>query len=100
MSDLACSILCPPAVEEKLLDALLLRYSNELFTSAPTFAHGVAHGAMSTSEQVLGRARNVLVQILLTRREWDELRTVLASEFAGTAIRWWVHAISEEGVCA
>ena len=97
MSDLACSLLCPPAVEEKLLDALLLRYADELFTSVPTFAHGVAHGALSSSEQVLGRASNVLVQILLSRPEWVELRGVLASEFAGTGIRWWLTPVLEEG---
>jgi hypothetical protein len=99
MSDLNCSILCPPDVEEKLLDQLLIEFPDEMFTSTPTFGHGIAHGAMNPDEQVLGRARALLIQIVLNRAAWQTLRALLARDFAGTGVRYWVTSVSEEGVC-
>jgi hypothetical protein len=100
MSDLNCSILCPPDVEEKLLDQLLIEFPNEMFTSTPTFGHGIAHGAMNPNEQVLGRARALLIQIVLNPAEWQTLRNLLVRDFAGTGVRYWVTSVIEEGVCA
>jgi len=99
MSDLNCSIVCPPDVEEKLLDQLLIEFPGATFTSTPTFGHGIAHGAMTPNEQVLGRARAVLIQIVLNHDAWQALRSLLMREFAGTGVRYWVTSIREEGVC-
>jgi hypothetical protein len=99
MSDLNCSILCPPDVEEKLLDQLLIEFPDEMFTSTPTFGHGIAHGAMNPDEQVLGRARALLIQIVLNPSAWQTLRALLTRDFAGTGVRYWVTSVSEEGVC-
>ena len=100
MSEVCCSLVCPPGVEEKLLDTLVMAFSDRVFASTPTFAHGVAHGAMSSAELVLGRARCSLVQILLRAQEWTTLKTLLTREFAGTGVRFWVTPVLEEGVCA
>jgi len=100
MANVSCSILCPPDVEEKLLDRLLITFPDEMFISTPTFGHGVAHGAMNPNEQVLGRARGLHVQIVLGGDEWQTLRELLIREFVGTGIRYWVTPVSEEGVCA
>jgi hypothetical protein len=99
MSDFNCSILCPPDVEEKLLDQLLIEFPDEMFTSTPTFGHGIAHGAMNSNEQVLGRARALLIQIVLNPTAWQTLRALLRRDFAGTGVRYWVTSVSEEGVC-
>jgi hypothetical protein len=100
MSDFNCSILCSPAVEEKLLDRLLVAFAGDVFTSTPTFSHGVAHNALSTTERVLGRARATMVQVLLRQDEWPALKTLLVGEFAGTGLRYWLTPVLEEGVCA
>jgi hypothetical protein len=100
MSDVNCSILCSPDVEEKLLDQLLVAFADDVFTSTPTFAHGVAHAALSTDEQVLGRARATLVQVLLKQDEWTALKALLSGEYAGTGLRYWLTPVIEEGVCA
>ena len=42
MSELCLTLLCPPAIEEKLLDLLLLSPNATVFTSAPIAAHGLA----------------------------------------------------------
>lgn len=99
MSDLNCSILCAPDVEEKLLDRLAIEFPDEMFTSTPTFGHGIAHGAMNPNEQVLGRARALLIQIVLTADAWHTLRGLLARDFAGAGIRYWVTAVGEAGAC-
>ncbi|HOZ25746.1 DUF3240 family protein [Dokdonella sp.] len=100
MPDFNCSILCSPDVEEKLLDQLLVAFADDVFTSTPTFAHGVAHAALSTAEQVLGRARATMVQVLLKQDEWPALKALLVGEFAGTGLRYWLTPVLEEGVCA
>ena len=100
MSDFTCSILCSPDVEEKLLDQLLVAFADDVFTSTPTFGHGVPHAALSTAEQVLGRARATMVLILLKQGEWPALKALLIGEFAGTGLRYWLTPVLEEGVCA
>jgi len=100
MSDFICSILCSPDVEEKLLDQLLVAFADDVFTSTPTFGHGVAHAALSTAEQVLGRARATMVLILLKQDEWPALKALLVGGFAGTGLRYWLTPVLEEGVCA
>ena len=57
MSELCLTLLCPPAIEEKLLDLLLMSPNiATVFTSTPTAAHGLAHENLDQTEQVLGRA--------------------------------------------
>ena len=66
MSEFCLALVCPPSIEEKLLDALLVSAGNEIFTSTPTFSHGTAHGRMDNLEQVMGRSRSVKVEIIVT----------------------------------
>ena len=100
MSDLQCSMLCPTDVEENLLDQLLISFPGTVFSSTPTFGHGIAHGAMSASEQVMGRARVSLVQIILSRPQWEEFREHLTREFAQTGVRFWITSVADVGVLA
>ena len=91
------SLVCTAALEEKLLDALLTNFGDEIFISLPIFSHGTAHGRLNTLEQVLGRSQSAYVQILLTAAQAETLRTVLHADFAGTGIRYWASAIAAEG---
>ena len=90
-------LLCPPSVEEKLIDLLLGSEGNEVFTSVPTFSHGTAHGRFSNIEQVMGRSASVQVQIIVTQSELDDLLQRLRSEFRGTGLRYWASALALEG---
>jgi hypothetical protein len=100
MADHCLTLICPPTVEEKLLDTLLAQAGSEVFTSTPTFSHGTASGRLSPTEQVMGRSRAIQVNVLLTADELGALRTLLAQEFQGTGLRWWVCAVIEEGEMA
>jgi hypothetical protein len=100
MSDFNCCILCSPDFEEKLLDQLIVAFADDVFTSTPAFGHGVAHATLGTADQVRGRARATLVQILLKEDQWPVLKALLIGEFAGTGLRYWLTPALEAGVCA
>lgn len=97
MPDLCLTLLSPPEIEEKLLDALLEVVGNGVFTSTPTFSHGTAHGRFDSTEQVMGRGRSVQVQILVEHDQLDELLAALRSGFAGTGLRYWVTSLTQAG---
>ncbi len=94
---LCLTLICPPHMEEKLLDLLLSDPGTELFTSTPTFGHGLAASRLSASEQVMGRSRAVQVNVLLDAARLNRLQERLGSVFAGTGLRWWVTPVIASG---
>ena len=97
MSQLCLSILCPPAVEEKLLDLLLLLPAVAVFTSAPAAAHGLAFGDLNPTEQVLGRAFATQVQVIIQVADKPALLGSIQAQFAGAGLRYWITPVLEEG---
>lgn len=97
MSELCLTILCPSAINERLLDAFLMTDEVEVFTSAPAAAHGLAHHRLSTSEQVLGLAVMTQVQALLRLEDRDAVLASLASQFAGCGLRYWITPVVAAG---
>jgi hypothetical protein len=97
MSDCCLTLLCPPMLEEKLLDLLLMAPDAIIFTSARTAAHGVEFGRLSATEQVLGRALATQVQVLLSAEHKDAILSTIRREFAGVGLRYWVSPITEKG---
>ncbi len=97
MSELCLTMLCPPAVQERLLDALLMTGEVAVFTSAPAAAHGLAHHRMSTNEQVLGLAVMTQVQAMLRLEDRDTVLASLASQFAGSGLRYWITPVIGAG---
>ncbi len=100
MTRYCLTLICPPTVEEKLLDALLAHAGSEVFTSTPTHSHGTAQGRLTATEQVMGRSRAVQVNVLLTTVELGRLRELLQREFAGTGMRYWASPLAFDGVFA
>ena len=100
MVDFSLTLLCPPTLEEKLLDALLMLPQVEIFTSTPTAAHGLTPNRLSSSEQVLGRALVTQVQMLLAAPDKDLVLEMLQREFKGAGIRYWITPIRQEGKIA
>ncbi len=97
MTDLCLTLLCPPAVEEKVLDTLLMLSEALVFTSTPTAAHGLAMGALSQAEQVMGRADATEVQVIFPADEKDRLLGELRSQLAGAGLRYWLTPVLEAG---
>jgi hypothetical protein len=100
MSELCLTILCPPGIEEKLLDLLLLLPQAEVFTSTPTAAHGLALSQLNETEQVLGRAFATQVQVLIPEHDKLALLSSLQAQFAGAGLRYWATTVVEAGVIA
>lgn len=100
MSDCCLTLLCPPGLEEKLLDLLLMSADAAVFTSATTAAHGLAFGSLSATEQVLGRALATQVQVVLTDENKERVLSSIRQTFAGAGLRYWVSPISDQGEIA
>lgn len=89
MSDYSLSILCPPTVEERLLDALLVIDDIDVFTAAPTYVHGIQRQRATAMEQVTGRRRATLVHVLLSEVGLERVRESLRRDFVGSGLRYW-----------
>lgn len=90
MSDFCLTLLCPPALEEKLLDLLLMTPELTLFTSAPVAAHGLSFGRLSADEQVMGRARATQIQVLLNAAQKETVLQAVHTQFLGAGLRYWL----------
>ncbi len=88
MPNCALSILCPSTVEERLLDALVVIDGIDVFTTTPTYVHGLQQRA-TAMEQVTGRRRAVLVHVLLSEAVLEGLHEALRRDFAGSGLRYW-----------
>ena len=100
MSELCLTLVCPPAVEERVLDLLLLTPTVTFFTSTPIAAHGMPHEAMDQTEQVLGHARVTEIQVILAADDKAALLDAIRQQFAGAGLRYWVTTVAEAGVVA
>ena len=100
MSDLCLTLLCPPAVEEKLLDLLLMSPNASIFTSTATAAHGRDPENLSETEQVLGRAHATEVQVIFPAVHKTALLEAVRQQFAGAGLRYWVTTVVEAGEIA
>lgn len=100
MSELCLTLLCPPAIEEKLLDLLLMSPNATVFTSTLTAAHGQVPGDLSPAEQVRGRALATEVKVILDAGDNGALLEDFRRQFAGTGLRYWVTPVVEAGEIA
>ena len=100
MSELCLTLLCPPAVEEKLLDVLLMSPNATVFTSTPTAAHGLAVGNLTQTEQVMGRAQATEIQVIFAVAEKTKLLEHIRQQFAGAGLRYWLTTVIEAGEIA
>lgn len=97
MADLCLTLLCPSAVEEKLLDVLLMLPSVTIFTSAPTSAHGLQAARLSETEQVLGRAFSTQIQVVFAIADKETVFAAIQDEFSGAGLRYWLTPVIEAG---
>lgn len=100
MSELRLTLICPPAVEEKMLDLLLLSPHVTFFTSTAMSAHGMAHDNLDQTEQVLGRARVTEIQVIFDTANQAVLLEAIRQKFAGAGLRYWLTALAEAGEIA
>jgi len=84
-----------PALEEELIDYLLMLEEVEGFTSYAVHGHGMQHG-LSTAEQVTGKRKRIQYELLV---ETQDVAAILAglTESVGRDIVYWQQAVSNFG---
>lgn len=97
MAEVCLSLLGAPALEEKLLDVLLMHPSIATFVSQRAASHGGHPDALNASEQVQGRGDAVLVQALLEDTEAETLLSDLRRGLSGSGLRYWLTPVLGEG---
>lgn len=97
MADICLSLLGNPEIEEKLLDSLLLSPLVRGFASQPAASHGDQPSSLDASEQVLGRADAVLIQVFMAHADTDALLNNLRKTFQGTGLRYWLTPVLTSG---
>lgn len=97
MVDCCLHLLCPIAVEERVLDTLLTLGETGIFASSPANAHGFAHGLLSAQEQVSGRSSASLVHLLLGQDQLTHTLDVLKSELISCGVRYWITPVIQQG---
>lgn len=100
MTRCCLTLLCAPELEEKLLDLLLVEAPSEVFTSAPSFTHGLHPQHLDPVERVLGRGHSMHIQLLLEQATAEALLGRLRSQLAGTGVRYWLLPVLDEGEIA
>jgi len=100
MSELCLTLLCPPALEERVLDMLLMTPEISVFTSARAAAHGLHPSRLDAGEQVLGLAVMTQVQALLGGPDRDAVLAELKRKLAGSGLRYWLTPVIESGELA
>ncbi|MDG0898671.1 DUF3240 family protein [Pseudomonas sp. GD03721] len=100
MSNIWLTLLCPPSLEEKLIDQLLVTAGTQVFTSTPVAAHGLSTSALDPVEQVMGRARAVQIQLVVDQDHVMHLLDILREQFPRTGLRFWTAQINLIGELA
>lgn len=96
--DCLLTLAIPHALQEEMLDSLIQH--PELapgFTVLQAQGMGTHVALANPMEQVLGRARRVLVQVALQRARLPELIAALRRDLENPRIRYWVTPLLEFG---
>lgn len=100
MSNYNCllTLALPSALEEEVCDVLLAHpeWVNG-FSVIQAEGFGAGSRLSSTLEQVRGRARRVLVQLVINDSHLDELITLLRAQYPSDEVAWWTAPITAFG---
>ncbi|WP_439400089.1 DUF3240 family protein (plasmid) [Bradyrhizobium sp. PMVTL-01] len=92
------TLILPRGLRDELFDYLgeqtdLVRG----FTASDAAGHGAGLRLQSTAERVKGRADQVIVWIILPRRDAERLLERLRTSFTGTNLVYWILPTTEFG---
>jgi hypothetical protein len=89
--DCQMTIVLPAVLEEEMLDLLRAQtawVSGFSILHAEGFGAGARH--LSTIEQVMGRSRRRLIQILMQREHVEPLQAAISARFQAPDMAWWL----------
>lgn len=91
------TLIAPVGLEEPLVDWLLEYAPNHGFCSGPINGHSASHEALTVSEQVAGRQRQVRFELHAPEEALDLILKRLHADFAGASIHYWVIPLGGSG---
>lgn len=91
------TLIVPPAHEEPLIDWLLQYEHPSGFSSFPISGHSSHPESLTLVEQVTGRKRQVRFDVQLAGSDLEALLDRLKTDFAGSAIHYWVSPVVDAG---
>ena len=91
------SLVVAPAIEDTVVDWLMLQQEVAGFTSYPVNGHGSSIHAMSAVEQVAGHRRKILFQICLAEAVVGHLLEGLCRDFNGADLHYWQIPLQAQG---
>ncbi|BBL73750.1 DUF3240 family protein [Methylomagnum ishizawai] len=91
------TLICPPGLEEPLVDWLLESLPDHGFSTFPVSGHSSRHQGLSLAEQVAGRKRQVRFELHAPEAELFRLVERLTTEFAGTGLHYWMTPVLAQG---
>ncbi len=87
----------PPALEEMMVDCLLILEFEQGFSSTPVSAHHHENKGLSIAEQVTGRQKKIRFQMYINGTDLARLLVDLRRQFKGSGIQYWVSPVLENG---
>jgi hypothetical protein len=78
-------------------DWLLVQETVMGFSTYPISGHGSSEHAMSLAEQVAGKRRQILFQLLLSRNQAENLIVEIRRDFLGSGMHYWLVPVLESG---
>lgn len=91
------TLVAPPGHEELLVDWLLQYEHPSGFGTFPISGYSSNPESLTLIEQVTGRKRQVRFDLQLAASDLGVLLERLKTDFAGSAIRYWVTPVIETG---
>ena len=90
-------LIASPALEEAIIDWLLIHPDISGFTSNRGYGHGGGHN-LSVAEQVTGRHNQLMFWIELDQEKAATIISLLKADFAGSHIHYWQLPLIESGL--
>jgi hypothetical protein len=97
MSQSLLTLVCPPSLERPITNWLFEQDMISGFTSMPAYGHGSDPATLSLTEQVEGRKKQTLFQIIISPEISEEVINLLKKDFKGTEIHYWLSPITSSG---
>ncbi|MCU7923412.1 MAG: DUF3240 family protein [Candidatus Thiodiazotropha sp. (ex Dulcina madagascariensis)] len=91
------NLVVTPAVEDTVTDWLLVHDTVVGFSTYPISGHGSSERSMSLAEQVAGKRRQILFQLLLSRTQAESLIGEIRRDFLGSGMHYWLVPVLESG---
>jgi len=91
------NLVVSPEVEDTVADWLLLQETVTGFSTYPISGHGSSERAMSLAEQVAGKRRQTLFQLLLPCAQARLLLEGVRRDFRGSGMHYWLMPVFDSG---